>query len=86
MNLTVKVTTIWFGHTSLKWEAERDIKINELVSSGKTDGLLIEEEVDTDGNLVYHRNFIDRAAAQEFVDWWNSTAAALAANIVVTDI
>ena len=86
MNLTVKVTTIWFGHTSLEWEAQRDIKINELIVSGKTDGILTQSENDANDNLIYHRNFIDRAAAQEFVDWWNSTAAALAANIVVTDI
>ena len=85
MTFTARVTTVWAGNTGLEWEQLRDTMINDMVSAGKTDGALTLESTTADG-LTYHRDFIDRAAAQEFVDWWNTTTAPSVAMISITDI
>ena len=86
MNFTAKVTTVWTGHTDRVWEAARDLVIDKMITEGKTDGVLVVEPDDANGDSVFYRNFIDQAAAQEFVDWWNASEAASVATISITDI
>ena len=86
MNLTARVTTVWTGGASAEWQQLRDAKINEMTTSGKTDGILVQEnDAATDG-VVFHRDFIDSAAAQEFVDWWTATEVSDFANITLSTI
>ena len=66
---------------NLDFDYEREQKLQQMVEEGKTDGNAI-----FDSPTVTKRFFIDRAAAQEYIDFVVTNAASYGLNIISTEI
>jgi hypothetical protein len=82
MNLTVKLTSKVIKSPTPEWQGLRDAKIQEMVQAGKTDGVFVQ----TSSDYTFARFFVDAAAAQEYLDWLESTNSGYAINSAITQI
>ena len=82
MNLSVRVTSRITRRPSPEWDALRTAKMQEMIDSGKTDGAVVQTRAD----YTFSRFFTDVAAAQEFVDWVESTNPGYAVDTEIVEV